>query len=69
MKIINLKELKQDDIFCYEMKLKGREAFLCTSNENRVVEFKSRNTGTISKVPYSYKGAEKQVILLRNLND
>lgn len=69
MEIIKLKELKQNDMFCYEMKLKGREAFLCTSNDNGVVEIKSRSTGVVSKVPYSYKAAEKQVILLRNLND
>jgi len=61
MKTIQMSDLKIGDIFCNEIKLHGREAFLVTEIHEKSIHCQSRNSGNIIK-----KQKAGQIILLKN---
>lgn len=62
MTTIDMTKLQIGDIFCYELKLVGREAFEVTELNHKSLFVKSRNTGKIVKKQYA-----GNVILLKQL--
>ena len=59
MKTITMQELKVNDIFCHELKLHGREAFIVNEVKKNSVICTSRKTSKCVK-----KSTEGMVILL-----
>lgn len=63
MKTISMDQLQVGDIFCYEYKLNGREAFIVTELHPKSIFCQSRNTGNVVKKQYN-----GNVILLKHEN-
>jgi len=64
-RIILMEELKAGDIFCFELRLEGRVAFVVFENKDGELEYQNRNTGVVSSIVISKK--QKQVIYLRSI--
>ncbi len=64
METVEMTELKKGDIFCHELKLRGREAFLVTEINEKAIVCQSRTSGDIVK-----KKREGRVTLLRHIDE
>lgn len=66
MKIINMSELQEGDIFAYEIKVRGREAFLVTKSDSFEVTAISKKDEKRKEIKKRIQGS---VYLLRNIKD
>lgn len=63
MKTVLMSELQIGDVFCHEMKLNGREAFIVESITDKAIMAKSRKDGKLVK-----KTKSGNVIFLRRVS-